>query len=527
MSRSRLLIIVLLSTSACLTAAPPDWVVNYGTSQRHNKALYLTGFGIAVYDRKTGETNCTQQASRNATTDLIEKVFVSIRTEVTSIKAETDTDLTNYFSVASQASSHLDVSGLETDKYWDNKAKTAYAFAYVPRRKLYDLYRGKNSTLEQAIRQHVSTGAEYENAGRRTDALTEYLECFPLLTEYEENKAIMMGIRSSITEMFEELEGEKTPDLISISDLRKIVDQTITEQPKSLEDVAWRLAYLLGTQVDTQRLKLLITPFMYRDTQMGSQFSRYMQRVLQSKCAEVNDWSAHYTSGGFSGESADVSIGVLKGSGAEYILSGTYWEMQDFTKIYAAIRRIDDGKVIASAEVVAPDNLIDQNQFSLKPQNYLTALQDQKVFQKDDVLGGGLMLDAWTNRGVNNLLFNENDTMQVFIRVNMRCYIRFIYHLADGTRTLLLNSLYIDESKVNHVYEIPPGFITTAPFGVEVLQVFAKTTEFEPVNTQPVGGYDILEEDLQVVMNKTRGMMMLTLEKPLQAEKRLIITTLP
>jgi hypothetical protein len=107
----------------------------------------------------------------------------------------------------------------------------------------------------------------------------------------------------------------------------------------------------------------------------------------------------------------------------------------------------------------------------------------------------------------------------------MPCYVRLIYHLASKQRALLVNNYYIDESKVNLVYQIPQEFEIAAPYGVEVIQASVQTEEFEPIRTQNRDGYDILEDDLGKVLAQTRG---LKKTKPglLKAETRLTVTTM-
>ena len=115
--------------------------------------------------------------------------------------------------------------------------------------------------------------------------------------------------------------------------------------------------------------------------------------------------------------------------------------------------------------------------------------------------------------------------MQAYVRVNMPSYIRFIYHLADGERTLLLDNYYIDESKVNMVYQIPEEFVCAAPFGAEFLQAFARTEAFEPLKTTGVDGYDMIDENLNEFLPRMRGFKKLKKEVQ-QAENMVVITTM-
>jgi hypothetical protein len=76
------------------------------------------------------------------------------------------------------------------------------------------------------------------------------------------------------------------------------------------------------------------------------------------------------------------------------------------------------------------------------------------------------------------------------------------------------------------VYQIPEEFECQAPFGVEVLQAFARTEGFEPVETVRVDGYDLLQEDLHKFLVRTRGFVKKATQGVLQGESRIVMTTM-
>ena len=212
------------------------------------------------------------------------------------------------------------------------------------------------------------------------------------------------------------------------------------------------------------------------------------------------------------------------GSAADLISLGTYWDEPDGLKFIMSLRNKSDNRTIASVERIVPDSIIHRSNLDIKPQNFEQAFSDQKQFQKNEVVAGGLLLDVWTSKGVENLLFTKGERMKVYVRVNIPSYIRFIYHLASGQRTLLLSNYYIDETKINKPVEIPFEFECDAPFGAEVLQVFARTEQFEPVATVQSGEYEILKDSLGTFVSATRGMKKAKMGT-LQAETRVTLTT--
>jgi hypothetical protein len=107
-----------------------------------------------------------------------------------------------------------------------------------------------------------------------------------------------------------------------------------------------------------------------------------------------------------------------------------------------------------------------------------------------------------------------------------------LYILADGAKTLLFDGLYIDQSKVNQVVEVPEVFECASPFGAEMMIAVARTKLFDPLETVEVGGYFFLQSNnSQVTADLTRGTKGFKRKKQegseiQQSESRLVITTM-
>ncbi len=101
----------------------------------------------------------------------------------------------------------------------------------------------------------------------------------------------------------------------------------------------------------------------------------------------------------------------------------------------------------------------------------------------------------------------KGETMKVFVRVNRESYLRLLYILADGSRTLLHDNYYIDQFKSNRVVEIPEEFECAPPFGAELLVVVARTEAFPPIQTYESDGYLFLSaKDAGQAARGFRGM---------------------
>lgn len=517
--------LVILLVTLLILGDTPDWVKNYGKSARYPDVLYLTGFGMDKLGKDKDRAKSMQRASESAKGNLIQRVRVSIQSTVGSHVEERGQTISSYFSSATQATSSLEIHGLTVETYYDDGEDISYAFAYTSREKLSSVYREKATQLRREIRQRLESGKRYEESRQKTKALDEYLACYPLFRQLEEAQAILTAAGSSMTDAFQELENDVKKDELSIGEVREAAQRLIQRPISGADDLAWYLAYCLSEQLEAKTIAVLVTPFSYQDTKMASPFSRFFKQVLESKVNEVAKWTPMQQVEVQQPQTRNVSREVAQASGAQYVLRGTYWEQPNGVKVIATIQRVSDGKTVGSAEVVLDASILQKSGQSLKPENFLKALSDQKQFNKDEVIGGGLSLEVWTNKGSDDLIFTKGEKMQIYVRVNMPCHLRFLYHLADGRRTVLIDDYYIDESKVNQVYPIPEEFECDSPYGAEVLQAFARTGSFEALETVQMDGYKFLKEDLGQFLSSTRGMKKVK-QGVLQTETRVVMTTM-
>jgi hypothetical protein len=520
-------LIVMVLIPLFLRAEVPDWVKNQGKSTKFSELRYLTGFGMAKVDKSSDKAQATQFASDYAKKNLIEKIRVNVSSNVVSKSEESEKKYSTYFSSAVQSTASLDLQGLETQLYFDDDDNIMYALATVSRENIATTYGKRVEDLRSQIQEHVANGKKYDEQNQRAKALEEYLACYPIFRQLEETETVLIAAGTNESKSMRELDGVVQTEQLSVDQVRKAVDNLVQRPINTTEDLAWYLIYTLKGQVDLQGKNVMVAPFTYQDTKMGSPFSRYFKQALEGKAVEVAQWNVVQQTSNFQPTGGNVSREYAQASGAGYVLTGTYWELQNDVKVMAVLRSVADSKLIASAEQVVPATVIQSSEQSLKPQNFKEAFADQKDFKSGEVVGSGLNLEVWTNKGADNLIFTKGERMNVFVRVNLPCYIRFIYHLANGQRTLLLDSYYIDDSKVNKVCQIPPGgeFECDAPYGSEVLQVFARTDAFEPVVTVDKDGYKYLQEDLKKFLVATRGFKVVK-QQVMQTEQRVTITTM-
>jgi hypothetical protein len=506
-------------------AQKPDWVKSGGMDSQFPDQFYLTGFGMCKVNKEFDKARSQQRAIDVARGYLAQRIRVRIQSKVGSTLIEQNSNITSYFTNETQSMSTLEIQGVDFQTYYDGDEEMSYVLATVPRDRLVKIYDEREAALRKEIRRHLAAGKQMEESGFKAKALDEYLACYPLFHELEEAQAILLVARAAITKSSKGIEDQLARDEVTLSEVREAVQRMVQKPINSIEDLGWNLAYCLKEQLGVDTATVLVAPFTFQDTKMGSPFARYLKQVLEGKLIEVAKWSPVQQAEVAQARGLNTSRDIAKASGAQHLLKGSYWKQQGKVKVIALLQKASEGKIVGSAEMIVDEQLLLNTGLSLEPQNFQAALSDQKQFGKDELVGGGLMLEVWTNKGTDDLIYTRGERMQAYIRVNMPCHIRFIYHLADGKRALLLDDYYVDETKVNVVYPIPGEFTCDAPYGVEFLQAFARTEKFDPIQTKEVDGYDILVEDLGGFLANQRGMKRVK-QGTLQAETRLVITTM-
>ena len=527
--KTKLLIILLVFLQNPLFAKIPDWVKNYGECARFPTQLFVTGFGSAVLNKELDESSCFEAAKKHAARALAEKIFVNIKSTITSFTEENNQQFSQYFNVATETSSNLTISGLDYLQYNDKKHKTYYAFAYASRENLKEFYQFEEEKLLASIEHQFKAGLNFENNNNFNEALKAYFKCQVLFVDLAQIQKIQIGVNSPLDLSILELSDKSQQTISRISKINGAIQKIINRPIKSLDDAAWLLSHSFKKQVSQKNVMVSIQPFSYQETNICSQFSDYFNNILMNEIIRTNEWQINdsliHTRQSFLPRTMRGNS-LSKKTENEFILKGSYWEQGDSLKLFSNLYKKKENKIIASANVFIPQKFITQTNLEIKPENFEMAYKDFKNFNTDEIIGDGLSLDVWTNKGSENLIFRQGETMKVFVQVNMPCYIRFIYHQADSLRVLLYDTLYIDISKVNKKYKIPEEFECATPYGAEVLQICVQNKQFDHLETIYQDERNYLKADLNKIISITRGMKPKKPQEILFAEKRLTITTL-
>ena len=504
----------------------PDWVVNYGQSDKYDEQVYLTGFGEALgISRESKEI-----AQENARADLSQKVLVKIDSTVSNYQLEDGEETLQQFSTVTQSSSELQVMGLETLTYVRDSRKNPMSFAlvYIERKKLAKLYQAEKKRLTSQIRQLITLAENQDNP--KYTSVQYYYQTWPLLDKLAEVQTILLSV--SGTRIFSDLASQDLADqplILNKSQINRRIQQLSLHSIDNLDDVAGAIQFQLYQQFDLQHQQLLVQPFFYQDTRLSSRFARYFKQLLEGKLE--NSIQPHRE---FQAKSVNYEKDMAVSADADYIITGSYWEKEDNVQILAFCRSVQTGEIRASANVDFKRGML-KSSLNLKPDNFEKIMSQQLAFEQEVIDSGQLKLEVWTDRGQNALLYSQGELMKVYLRTNRSCYVRLLYILANGQKTLLVDNLQINLESINRpllvndLLEI--DFECTSPFGAEMIIGVARNYPFDTIETTERDGYIFIDTDNpKHLANITRGTKGFKRRKRndesiQQTETKLILTT--
>ncbi len=493
-------VFTFLIITSSLYAQTPDWVDFEKRKKAFPSGIYYTAFVENAYDRKEKPEPLLEKMKNLASLQLSSSIKVRVEGLTTNVIEETNSEYQSYFQQAATSYTNVDLTGLKYETYIDEKDRKIFVLAKVKKRALNDYYLKQLKQKLAKLEQKVKLAEKFIEASNQTEAQKAYAEAESEIRECESYQSLLMAM------------GRVATDELAIEQLKKYntklneVQLALkSSENRSVSDLANFLSTTMAKKIP-ENSSLKISYITYGDTKMPSIFSRRFADALTQAISSQGNYNI-----------------VEKPGKNTYVIRGTYWEAGKNLRV-SLITQNEKGKVLAAASDIIGKNQLEQSNISYKAENFQDAYSRQKAFRKDEVVSSDMVAEVWTNKGADNLLFEEGDKMKLFVRVNMPAYLRVIYFMADGSKVLLLDNYYIDQTKVNKVIEIPDEFECAAPFGYETMQLTAQTKPFKPLVTESQYGYDFIVQDTKAIVQNTRGFKKVT-NKDKSAEMRLNFTT--
>jgi len=489
----------------------PAWVSYYSRQSQYPTSTYVIGFSSEKINGYETVDEMFERLKNHARLQLIESIYVEIKSITTSSTVIQDENTAEEFKKTSVSLSKVKIAGLTEETYYDEKEKICYAFTYARKSEVSALHRNLIVTKKSEIENNIREAESYEAARNNQSALKAYYLCQPLFREVEEAQTLIMAFENRNVDY---------PDLY-FSDINKSkekVNAGINRIQKSdnlnFEDLCFVLANSIKLQTGQLQKKVIFNNITYQDSKMASAFSKRFADLFEMKLSNE-------------GISVQRNISdVNKKLTNVIMLSGTYWVSGDNIQVIMIMRDMDSGETLASSQAFTKKAWYEANGIQYVPANYNDIISDYNQFYSNDIVSeGGLYVDVTTNRGNDNPIYTNGDTLAISVKANRECYIRVIYHFADGNKVLFFDNYYISPDMVNRYIEIPFKFECIEPFGIETLQMNAQTVKFEALNIKEQYGNKFIVDELEDILAKTRGFKPIE-NKDAKAEKRVVVTTL-
>ena len=469
---------------------------------------YLIGTGVS--DPKDTEAKKKAQAEDRARAEIAKQIRTEIKSKAKEIieskvpKGDKEIYKSLYESVT-ETSVDLELEGIKIVKeYFDKKGGIYYTLAVLNKKDSGEILQKKiNQLIHDAIEEVNQAKTLEKNSS--ISVLKHYFSAKIYLLKVRRFKGLLWAIAG-----VDKFEQGSEPSLIEICTQ---IEKIFQENRENLDLKVTDLAYQTSKAIDPN-FGVMVDKFTYKDTKFAGPFAFYLSQEMEIRLPEVggaklierrdlSQFKNQFV------EQKNLVSPELLGSifEANAVLYGNYQDIGDEVVIRAFLSRLQ-GDRLAQGEVRIKRELLEKNNLSLFPSNYEN-LQKELDYLKSpvDLKPAELSVQIWTDHGDGGM-YRKGDKMFVFLMANKDCYVRLIYHQADGKNIQIFPNPWREDNKIegNRVYIIPSEsdkfeFTVDEPYGAEVLKAFASSKPFPKVEGE------FFKDGLKSLMGTTKGIM--------------------
>ncbi len=517
-----ILFFVIFTSSAIGGGSYPDWILP--ELNRYPLETFIFDVGHSVGTGEEAYKRAIAEASKKISKQILRQVMGII-----SLNKDNDfyhTVLEHYSAALEDycswhhASPALQLEGLKhSNLSLKNNApdeQGTFAVVYIERDKLKGIYADHELKLQKEIIHQLKIAKTAEDDLDINKAVKAYLRTYPLYESLKESQIIQIGAqrhpnsRNAFRQLINEAtkrNGKPLPHRNVIKRVEKLENETIV----NFIDICRVIDSQLSQQIVPNNDRIVVNPLIYEDSEMFSPFAQKFTEVLLQ---EMPEWV--FVDPILELKKPHIDTDELNRDYPSLRLSSSYWTNGDGITIRTTLRNINTGEFLASSVVeFIKTNMRDRLTYT-RP-DYKQAQKEKEAFNPryfvtegprgnaDEVLiehefspTGGLKIDIWTDKGRGPLYYTEGDIVTIFARVNQPAYLRLLYTLANQKpihqkRILLVDNLYIGVENVNTDVKIGE-FLCVSPFGVEFLNVAARTEAFPDIETYEKDGFFFLKD---------------------------------
>ena len=296
-------------------AQKPAWADYYKRQQRYPDNEFLVGFvsGINNNDEDAGKLKTVYESM--AKDKLIQGIQVEIESNNSLNVSNTNGKSGEEFLSKSVSFSKANVSGLNTQSFYDRKKKEVYAIAFVNKKELAYYYHNLIQSGIENIEQKLTEGRKYAKKGNKEEALRSFYEAMPYLNKIDEARVLLIALNRK---MYADINNDEINKLKL--DLINEIDSLIKASELNLSESAYFVAYGLFLQMGEVEETLFLESFTFENTGLQSTFSEKWNNEFSAALVKAGNYE------------------IAKGSGKEdFTVRGNYWKEGEFVKLNASV----------------------------------------------------------------------------------------------------------------------------------------------------------------------------------------------
>jgi hypothetical protein len=473
--KTTLLILILLSAGLSMLPAQ-SWVSSYGMDTVYKPPRYLSGYGFSDLPDRSGRMEAARSA---AMSQLSRQVRVQITSREAISTLDSGSGVRERYTSNIQTASDLVLSGVQFEIA--EQRRETHVLAWVEISALRRQYENEAADARGRISAFLAGFDRDYQAGRLTEAEEKLLQADVAMSALTDTLAVIRALdilAGPLASGFSRVEGNDA--MLEVHDRRSRLSEYAPSNPR---DAARFLARTLAGTIPGD---FRIMPLLYRDADFSSTFGSSFAGMVESELAALPEKA-----------------------GEAVVIRGSYWPEDEGVEVRLTARSAATGRVVAAAHTTIPAGSLDAA--SLTPANLDTALAGGRALLDDRIVHGGLDVEVWTDRGRNEsaLVFQEEEPIQFYFRVNQPAFLQLSYVLSSGQTVLLEEEFYIGMDRVNRVVALPYRFVVVPPFGVERLIVTAHSGRPPRQDVRPmqISGqwYDVFAGP-EAAVGRTRGL---------------------
>lgn len=497
--------LALLSMLAC-AAAPPAWVLNQGVdASAYPLATHLTGFGVSS---ATGdEARMQREAVAMAREALASTIRIQVNAEFVKQVTVKDKAMSSFAQSVVKTRASLELEGLDHYEYYrDPRKGTIYCLAVL------DKSRTSKLLGDRIARQNRECTQLFTKA-RTGSELPSLLQLANLVRRLEGDLVVYRVLAGEFPASL------SYPSLTEVGqELRKVY-----AAEKGLDGYLGRAVCDLGLHLP-EGIRVLVDRINYGDTRFCGTLSAYVEQSISEKLVALGNAKI------LDKNALRNLVDSPEAGASQAVVYGNYFDLGKEVKL--ALRATSAaGEELSSVSIQIPMEEISRAKLKLLPENYEEARKALEIYEAK-VQGSELRIQLTADRGDGGL-YRKGDRLYLFLKANLDCYAKILYHQVDGTKVLIFPNKYHPESFIqkDRLYQIPPdatdfSFEVVEPFGIEMIKAFAATTPIDiNAGEKTSEGFSILTEDPAAIALRTRG---IAVKKAgaLYAEATVVVNTL-